>query len=847
MPRCWPSSVRCAASAIAAAAVAATASGDLVLERAGFGGVVRFGGIVPLQLQASLPAGDTREGVDAEIVVEVPNVDGDIAEYSMRSVLSSGATSMWIYPSIATGVSGKPIALASYERDDGRRGRLLERVQVAVDQPARGAMSVDPSVDIVGIVAGGHCGMAAWDPGQKSPCLGGYVIVGEIRETDQLPDRVEGWSGFKAVVWAGAPLNSLLAAQDKALRAWVEGGGRLILQVSAAADGFSLDAAQPEWIAAALKGLAWTRTEDVKASTLAPVISSQRLELRKDGTQPVTTFGECGAPWVELAAMPVPRAWNGVPEPRRGKLDGACLVVERPLGAGTLVVSGMDADALNRRRYTESDLPEADLWWNRIMGRRGDTPPRARLSEWQNGQTSPIESNPRQIVIGGSEFFDAFIGMRSTASNLTSISILLFAAYWLLAGPVSFYVLRHRKQERWSWLAFVVIAGAFGTVAWLAGAVLRQADARAQHLTVLDAVVAPGALPGTQPAIRAHTWASAFLPNYGTAEVALPESQGMLRPFSPDGDNGEFPDATRYTVQASRSGALTLPARATATMVTGSWSGDLPSAWRGLPAVSGPPLQQTANATRSADAGPASYLTGKLKHGLPAALTDVLVLHVTPFRPAPPRFNDRATAATKAVPVAPSDAMPSMVLAARLATPWAPGTELELANVLYPPVQGRQDRSLPVIDPVDPGVLGLDTFLDAGLISPLRQAFAPLSTSGALSDKIARDHLTMMSLYGMLPNPRWWAAAAAARGPTENEVAVQRVAGHALDLGAWCSRPCVIVMGYLTVEPDAVTLDGSPVPLSIDGEPVPMSGTTLVRVIFPLPQVDALVPATMVR
>ena len=847
MPRCWPSSVRCAASAIAAAAVAATASGDLVLERAGFADVVRFGGIVPLQIQASLPAGDSREGVDAEIVVEVPNVDGDIAEYSMRSVLSSGATSMWIYPSIASGVSGKPIALASYERDDGRRGRLLERVQVAVEQPTRGAIQVDPAVDIVGVVAGGHCGMAAWDPGQQSPCLGGYVTVGEVRETAQLPDRVEGWSGFKAVVWAGAPLNSLLAAQDKALRAWVEGGGRLILQVSAAADGFSLDATQPEWIAAALKGLAWTRVEDVKASTLAPVISSQRLELRKDGTQPVTTFIECSAPWVELVAMPVPRAWNGVPEPRRDTLDAACLVVERPFGAGTLVISGLDADALNRRRYVDSDLPEADVWWNRIMGRRGDTPPRARLREWKDAQPSPIETNPRRIVIGGSEFFNAFIGMRSTASNLTSVSILLFAAYWLLAGPVSFYVLRHRKQERWSWLAFVVIACAFGAVAWLAGAVLRQADARAQHLTVIDAVVAPGALPGTQPAIRTQTWASAFLPTYGTADVSLPGGQGVLRPFSPVGDDGEFPDATRYTVQASRSGALTLPARATATMVAGTWSGDLPSAWRGLPAVSGAPLQQTANATRSADAAPASYLTGKLKHGLPAALTDVLVLHVTPFRPSPPRFNERATAATKAVPIAPSDAMPSMVLAARLTSPWAPATELELANVLYPPVQGRQDRALPVIDPADPGVLGLDTFLDAGLIAPLRQAFAPISTSGSLSDKVAREHLTMMSLYGMLPDPRWWATAAAARGPTENEVAVQRVAGHALDLGPWCSRPCVIVMGFLTVEPDDANLDGGPVSLSIDGEAVPMSGTTLVRVVFPLPQVDAIVPATMVR
>ncbi|MBM4052408.1 MAG: hypothetical protein FJ270_06675 [Planctomycetes bacterium] len=846
MPRCWLSSVRCVASAMAAAAVAATASGDLVLNRAGFGGVVRLGGIVPVQLEVSLPVGDTREGVDAEVVVEVPNVDGDIAEYSIRSVLSSGATSIWVYPSIATGVSGKPIALASYERDDGQRGRLLERVQVIVEQPYRGAIQVEPSVDIVGVVAGGHCGMAAWDPGQQSPCLGGYVTVGEVRETTDLPDRVEGWSGFKAVVWAGVPLTSLLPAQDNALRAWVEGGGRLVLQVSAAADGFSLDGAQPEWIADALKGLAWTRVEDVKASTLAPIISSQNLELRKDGTQPLTTFSECGAPWAKLVAMPVPRAWNGVPEPRRGTLDAACIVVERPLGTGTLVVSGLDADALNRRRYVESDLPEADIWWNRIMGRRGDTPPRAKLREWSLAQPSPIEQHPRSVEIGGSEFFNAFIGMQSTAANLTSISILLFAAYWLIAGPVSFYILRQRKQERWSWLAFVVIACAFGAVAWLAGTVLRQADARAQHLTVVDAVVSPGALPGTQPAIRTQTWASAFLPNYGTAEVSLPGAQGVLRPFSPVGDDGEFPDATRYTVQASRPGALTLPARATATMVTGSWSGDLPSAWRGLPAVSGAPLQQTSNSTRSADAAPASYLTGKLKHGLPAALTDVLILHVTPFRPAPPRFNERATAGTKAVPVAPSDAMPSMVFAYRHSS-WEPGTELELANMLYPAVQGRQDRAFPVIDPADPGVLGLDAAVDAMFISPLRQAFAPISPGGSPGEKLAREHLTMMSLYGMLPDPRWWAAAAAARGPTEGEVRVQRVAGHALDLGPWCSRPCVIVMGFLAIEPGEANLDGSPVPLSIDGDAVPMSGTTLVRVIFPLPQADALVPATMIR
>jgi hypothetical protein len=57
----------------------------------------------------------------------------------------------------------------------------------------------------------------------------------------------------------------------------------------------------------------------------------------------------------------------------------------------------------------------------------------------------------------------------------------------------------------------------------------------------------------------------------------------------------------------------------------------------------------------------------------------------------------------------------------------------------------------------------------------------------------------------------------------------------------------VIVMGIVAVEPGDAGLDGGPVPISIDGDPVPMAGTTLIRLIFPLPQVDALVPATMVR
>ncbi len=829
---------------LALTCVVASARADISLVRAGFGDLVRFGGVVPMQLDLSLPAGDSREGVDAEVVVAVPCPDGDVAEYSMRTILSGAPSALWIYPTISNDSSAELVQISLYQRSSGARGALLERVEASPTSPVRGAMPVDPAVDIVGVVEGGHCGMSAWWQGAGSGTfpltLNGAVAIAQRLAPSELPDRAEGWSGFKAVVWCGAPLASLQPAQERALVEWIKDGGRLVLQCSASPGGFGLGDRHSEWWSTMLRGLTWTQHDDAKVSALLPVVSKSNAPLKKDATQPLVTFDAVPEPWVRLVAMPVPRASNGVADPRPDSLDGACLVVERPIGVGSIVVSGLDADALQRRRLRDSELPEADAWWNRIIGRRGDTPSGAQMRDWGQHQPSLLRTQARELSIGDAGFFNAFIGMRSTASNLTTAAILLFAVYWLLAGPLSFYLLRSRQLERFSWMAFLAIAAAFGAIAWAAGALLRQSEARGQHLTVLDGVH-QGA--GEPTAVVARLWASAFLPNYGTGTVSLPAGRGSVRPFAPIGDDGAFPDATRFVVDGQVSNSVTLPARATATMVSGAWSGELPSEWRHLPGQGTRPIQQTAYATRTANAAPSCYLTGTLVHRLPAALTDVWVVHVTPFRPPPPRL-DEANLPTRALPpIQPSDDLSSVVLAARLPGLWSPGQEIELADVLY-----RDDATVPAAPRAmapasEYADLELDAAIEARFIAPLRgpTAFVP---SGALSQDTARDELLLASLYGAVPAPRWWAAMVANRAAFDSEVTVRRSVGHALDLGAWCSRPCIIVMGFMDGADDAPTIGGAPVPLFVNGEEVPMSGTTFVRVMIPLPQVDALVPAT---
>jgi len=52
--------------------------------------------------------------------------------------------------------------------------------------------------------------------------------------------------------------------------------------------------------------------------------------------------------------------------------EGECIVVRRLVGAGAITLIGLD---LNQTRSSQFELIDADVFWHRILGRRGSLEP----------------------------------------------------------------------------------------------------------------------------------------------------------------------------------------------------------------------------------------------------------------------------------------------------------------------------------------------------------------------------------------------------------------------------------------------------------------------------------------
>jgi hypothetical protein len=104
----------------------------------------------------------------------------------------------------------------------------------------------------------------------------------------------------------------------------------------------------------------------------------------------------------------------------------------------------------------------------------------------------------------------------------------------------------------------------------------------------------------------------------------------------------------------------------------------------------------------------------------------------------------------------------------------------------------------------------------------------PSRTGPRLARQRAKDFMEMLSIYHQLTPPKYHR-----EGDKEPETAVMaRLLGRELDLSAWFTRPCVIVIGYLDAAP-------TPVPLLVDGRRPASDGLTVVRWVYPLPLDEA--------
>ena len=121
----------------------------------------------------------------------------------------------------------------------------------------------------------------------------------------------------------------------------------------------------------------------------------------------------------------------------------------------------------------------------------------------------------------------------------------------------------------------------------------------------------------------------------------------------------------------------------------------------------------------------------------------------------------------------------------------------------------------------------LDTNIRRTYIDPYtKDYYGP--TTGAVPDRDRLNFLEMLSIFQQLTPPDY-SLQRNEQNPRDSIIA-QRCLGRELDLSAWFTRPCLIIIGYLRNS-------DLPIPLTVNGDPprAERDSLTVVRWIYPLP------------
>ncbi|MSR45300.1 MAG: hypothetical protein EXS15_08120 [Phycisphaerales bacterium] len=817
--------VECAL-AIAFALVVGHARADgpvsITLDHFGVGDHFRSGDTVAARF---VLRGELDSPTPIEIAWELPDGNGDIAQVTRRLVLDPGQpVTTWLYARIppqqnSTFVMTEVYTVRVWEESNGTRVRELGSARISPASSSTPTVAVALNDDILGVVGTGRMGLDPYTlpaPGSSViPSMNASTRIARGIRPQDMPDRWEGLSQFSALIWADGSPQALTGDAATALREWISRGGLFVVIVPETADPWGLTTPVRHPLGELMPRWDVQRNDAISIRALLPIVSQSERLLNPAASMPVLFFLEphAGDPFERFILLPVPRiASTGFAEPRKGSLDGKTIAVTRAYGHGRITVIGLDVDGLNRRSLQTSGIPQADVFWNRVLGRRADTPSSEEYQRLIDAKRFLVTA-PSFTDLGNGEVFSDIIEMPGEAALGILAAFLLFVAYWVIAGPGGFAILKWRKCERHAWMAFVATALSFGAGVWCIGAAMSSNQARIQHLTVLDSIARPLDLqPKDDPGwARATCWFGAFLPGYSPTTIALdPRSDRRNRLVAwsppPGGNQSIFPNPARTALPVERPATLEVAARATTASFEAQWIGAIDRDWGRAPFTPDPlrPLEQRVYAGSPIRV----HLSGLIEHAMPGPLRNVGFIHITPIRnPAPAA--DLANLGMNT----PSDALPNIGRFA-IMTEWNPRSPIEVSEIFYPggPLG------------VDERIGDLAHALRARYEDPFKKDQLRIRLDALLTADRRRLFLDMLGLYNMLQPPEYIA------NPPEDHVAVraERMIGRSIDLSPWFTTPCLIVFGYL----DAASC---PVPIEIDGQRVPSDGVVLVRTVFPLP------------
>lgn len=761
-------------------------AGQLVtieVEQFGFGDIIRECDWAGVSLIFSDPSADKPRNVAVRLAIK--DDDGD-TQYCERRMALSMASRLrtWLYfrvPKSTQGTSvftvtvheiidaggsggdpGAPGGAGGTTAADGG-GLIGKQLSFARFTPKR--VLAQPNNALVGVIGRRPLGLEQYElrsrDGQTMPTSNEVTEVITGLSPKSLPDQWQGLAAYETLVWAEGGPEEMEDPRPQSLREWVNRGGHLVIVLPPV-------------------GSTWFSPSN-PASDMMPSVTVERHE--DQSLEPYralfTGLSTTVLPGKSVVQSMVPLADTGVAEATE-VLSGphGCIAARRLVGTGMVTVIGLDLSA--------GMLPNgglrADHFWHRILGKRFDTPVAMDSSQFSGGVLGP-----------GAAYADAYVPLEIAKQRAAGVGVLLgllvFAAYWFVAGPGGFGLLKMRKMIHHAWVGFSLTTLLFTLIAWTGATALRPRKVEAQHLTYLTHVYG-------QAVQSARLWASVQLPNYGDRDIRVgrPEAdtgwrQAMCIWSNPIGQGSPtpFPDARAYALDSRSLWHGRVPARDTTKMIQGDWLGG--------PAWSMPKPANAGETPRLIRTESRVELAGTLVHELPGELTDLTIVLVSRQTS---QARQQIEDATKTIGIMPCEAyawsLPS----------WKPGEALPLASFSTngePLFEKLAEKLVPTTE------LGLST--------------APSS----LNPTEARRYHDMAAWYSMLPPPQWNDTS---KSPFARKAQVIRVSAQGLDLGKWFTQPCLIIVGHLSPGP-------SPVPLFVDGQACDTSGRTVVRWVFPFP------------
>ncbi|HVZ93853.1 MAG TPA: hypothetical protein VG797_05030 [Phycisphaerales bacterium] len=745
---------------------------QLTVETLGVGGTVRPGDWAGIRVAVNDSALQPR---NIAVRIDFKDADGDTI-HNQRLIVSSPGQPVgtWLYAFMPTNFTAEtPLSITANEvttvDETPRLGRRLGRLLVTPSQVPAAVTNAENSM--IGVVGRATLGLdqyaATFREQAYSPSAHEITRIVSGLLIDQLhaPDAWLGWAAYEALVWVPGSTEVLgTEFGARALREWVNRGGHLIIVAPPIGTAWRNPAGP---LADLLPTAAVERIEDADLEPYRALLTNSEFDRKPLPTKTVLHRFVIADDTPIADAAPIISGPHG------------CVVCRRLVGTGMVTVIGLDLT--NRQLHAEQML-RADAFWNRILGRRADTPTPAVL-EKHSATAQRLQSSFNTAWVDRS--IGDEISRTRTAGAGIAVALSLFIVYCLAFGAGGQKILDRFNLSAISW---PVAAGsiAIWTIAtWALATSLRPKDARAWHLTILDHVYG-------QPVQRARTWAGVLLPTYGEQTVSVGEPnadqnwQQSIAPWTdPENDTDQaFPDSREYEFDVRAMNKLTVPTRSTIKQFRMDWVGG--------PRLSTPGPANTGFEPRLDAAG---RVSGKLVHKLPEALHDVHIILVTGQKL--PRTEGPQ----------PPGRLASDIYIWSFPTPsWLPETELDLAQFSV---------NIPAAAAGAVASKAFETWMSA--MRPNATGLPELIGS-------PRD-FPAINFFPLLPQPDY--TREQILGLNAVNGIPQRRLVHTLDLAKWTTESCLIITGTLDDSP-------SPVPIMVDDQMCPSQGRTLVRWIYPL-------------